>query len=151
MSDRFDKFVTERLIKAGWFECRKVESLVSDWKSQIKATDNFEMFSMAEEILNEFGGIKVEQKGLGKGYPRTPFEINPALAIGEADRLLQQSQVIKQKLYPLGEVFGGYYFLTVGEDGRVFGISDHTLLIGNSFDEALNNLIIGIKPQLISN
>jgi hypothetical protein len=151
MSNRFDKFVTETLINAGWFEGRKVESIVSDWKTQIKATDNFEMFSKAEEILNEFGGIKVEQKGLGESYPRTTFEVNPSLTVGEEDRLLHQSQIIKQKLYPLGEVFGGYYFLTVSEDGRVFGISDHALLIGKTFDEALNNLIIGIKPQLIAN
>jgi SUKH-3 immunity protein len=146
---RFDIFVEETLMKAGWFPQRRVEADVVKWKTQIKKSDDKDMFSHAEKILYEFGCLKIEQGEFGVNYPRTTFEINPSLAIYESDRFAEYEELLKMNLYPLGEAVGGYYFIAVGENGQVFWLMDNIVLIGENFDEAISNMILGIRPKTI--
>jgi hypothetical protein len=143
---RFDNFVENILIQSGWYYERKEKLLVSNWKSQLLATDNLYMFPKAEEILLEFGGIKIEER---ENYSKQSFEINPTRVIYEGDRILEYADLLKINLYPLGESFGGYYFLVVSEDGRIYWLMDGIFIMGNNFDEALTKMILGHQPRLI--
>lgn len=144
---RLDDFVENVLRQSGWFSGRQVDSSVSEWKSQLKATDNLEMFPKAEEVLLEFGGIKVERK---KDFSKQSFEINPSLAVYEGDRFEEYASLLKVKIYPLGEGFSGHCFLGVVEDGRIVWIMDAGIfLMGDNFGEALTKMILGQHPEPI--
>src|SRR5215204_6050175 len=115
--ERFDKFVETVLIEAGWFYGRSVDAFVSEWNDKLRRINKMEMFSKAESILKEFGGIKVKEKN---GYSKQTFEIDPTLALDEDDRFLEFSNILNTQLYPLGEASGGYYFLAIAENGKIF-------------------------------
>lgn len=146
---RFSEFVESILKSSGWFPNRNMGDTVLKWEQELHNSDGFNMFSDAEKVLLEFGGLVVNQRGAGKTCAREPFRILPTLAIYEGDRFIDYSHLLNIKLYPLGEAFDGHYFLAIGEDGRIFLIMDDIQMIGRNFDEALENLIIGIEPQKI--
>lgn len=146
-TERFNEFVSNTLKDAGWYPGRNMQEAASQWKYELNKSDDWDMFTAAESVLLEFGGLKIEQKGAGQTLAREPFEINPMLAIYEGDRFTEYSATLDIRLYPLGEASGGHHFLAIGEDGRVFVIMDDMKMIGRTFDEAITNLIVGIAPS----
>ena len=149
MQYRFEPSVAEVLVKSGWFSGRSVETLVKHWKIELMKSDSLQMFPAAEKALLEFGGIKCSQRTMGKDLPVKSFEVNPSLAVYEEDRLEEFSSELGIEFYPLGEASGGYYFLAIAEDGKVYWLMENLFLIGKNFDEALHNMIIGVKPKLM--
>jgi SUKH-3 immunity protein len=148
-SNIFYKEVKDILEKNGWFSSRKISKLVTTWKYEMADdSEAFVLFDEAERVLLEFGGIKINERGGGVNQAQEPFEINPLLAKGEADRFADFELDIGQKLYPLGECWGSNFFLAIAEDGKVFALMMEIFLVGNTFEEALNNLIQGIKLEV---
>ena len=74
---------------------------------------------------------------------REPFTLDPTLAASESDRFRDFVAVLNTNLYPLGEAVGGHYFLTIGENARVYLLVQDVILLGDNIDEALENLILG--------
>jgi hypothetical protein len=149
INNEISVFSKDILKRNGWFPSRKVSKLVNDWKCEmINDSKTFVLFTEAERALVEFGGIKINERGSGVNQAREPFEINPLLAIGEADRFSDFEEDIGQKLYPLGECWGSNFFLAIGEDGKVFALMMDIFLVGNTFEEALENLIQGIRLEV---
>lgn len=145
---RFSEFAEEILLNAGWFPNRNCSEQIEKWEKELQKFDpDFEMFSEARKVLIEFGGIKVKQSGSGIDFARATFEIDPLLCIGESDRISDFESEIGEKLYPLGECFGGYCFLGIAESGKVYSIGMADFLFGNTINEALENLILGKKPK----
>lgn len=146
---RFSDTVEQVLIGAGWFHGRNVGSLVSQWEEELRLSDNFEMFATAERALSEFGGLFVNQEGPGETCSREPFRIDPTLAIHEADRFAEFADFLKMKLYPLGEAFGGHGFLAIAENGQVVLLMQDIQSLGESIEEALEHLVLGVKPVFL--
>lgn len=107
---------------------------------------NMEMFRKAETILNEFGGIKIKEK---RCFSKQTINIDPTLALGEDDRFVYYSDILKTQLYPLGKTLGGYYFLAIAENGQIFWLLQGVFIMGNSFHEALSKMILGYHPEPI--
>ncbi len=149
MTTRFSKQAEQLLRRAGWHPGRRASELVSLWKASPALSDSFEMFESAEQILLEFGGLSVNQRGPGQTCAREPFTLDPTLAAYEIDRFTQFSTLLKTRLYPLGEAAGGYYFLAVGENNRIYLMMEDIKLLGETIDEALEKLLIGIRPTEI--
>lgn len=144
MSDkRFSDFVIGVLRTSGWFPGRNIGDLLLTWRRELSDSDGFEMFPQAEAALSEFGGLIVNQSGAGVTCAREPFSLIPTLAIYEGDRFAEFSDSLGMKLYPLGEVSSGNYFLSMGEDGRVFLIMQDIQMLGENIERALESLIIG--------
>ncbi|NJM52296.1 MAG: hypothetical protein HC846_02215 [Blastocatellia bacterium] len=130
------------------FQNRNCSERIEEWEKELQKFDpDFEMFSEARKVLLEFGGIKVNRRDSGIDFAREPFEIDLLLGIGESDRFSVFEAEIGEKLYPLGEGGGNHYFLAIGESGKVYGLMGYIFLIGNTFDDALENLILGRKPK----
>lgn len=146
-NEKFNEIVKTALMFAGWFPDRNIGDLLLKWKRELTLSDGFEMFPKAETALLEFGGLQFNQEGAGITCARESFSILPTLAIGEAKRFAIFSDHLRTKLYPLGEAVGGHCFLAISEDGRVFLIMEEILIIGQDIEEALKNLILGIKPK----
>ncbi|HET8670259.1 MAG TPA: SUKH-3 domain-containing protein [Candidatus Saccharimonadales bacterium] len=139
---RFSRHSERVLRKAGWYPGRQVPELVSMWKNHPFIAD-IEMFETAERFLLEFGGITVTQSGPGVTSARSPFEIDPTLAAYQSDLFKEFGRMVDTRLYPLGEAAHGYYFLAIGENGRVYYVMQDIVLAGYTEDEALENLLIG--------
>ena len=145
---RFSLQSEQVLRGAGWFPGRQVAAMVASWKREVTLSD-VNMFPSAESVLFEFGGLKVDQRGLGETCAREPFEVDPTLAAYEGDRFSEFSPLVSTNLYPLGEAFSGNYFWAIGEDDHVYILMDDIQLLGKNIDEALENLIVGRMPQRI--
>ncbi len=140
---RFSAFVENVLRNSGWFPDRNIGEIVDEWESELEKTSGWKMFPAAKEILQEFGEIKVNLRGAGETSAREPFEIFPKRAMYEDDRFAEYEEELNTKLYPLGLATGSHYFIAVAEDKRVFLLMDNLIFLGEAFDEALENLILG--------
>jgi SUKH-3 immunity protein len=141
---RFSRQSERVLRKAGWYPGRQVPELVSMWKNHPFIAD-LEMFETAERFLLEFGGITVTQSGPGVNLARSPFKIDPTLVYHQSDLFKEFGRTVDTRLYPLGEAADGWYYLAIGENGRVYYVMEDIMLAGYTEDEALENLLIGRK------
>ena len=112
---RFSSQAEETLRQAGWYPGRKVPAMVASWKKVLMLSDGIEMFSSAERVLLEFGGLRIDQRSHGVSCAREPFTFDPTLAVYEGDRFSDFSTLLRTRLYPLGEASGDYYFWAIGE------------------------------------
>ncbi|MER6821268.1 SUKH-3 domain-containing protein [Streptomyces cellulosae] len=62
--------------------------------------------------------------GPGISSARTPFELDPELAWGEADRFTEWGEAIGRRLCPLGEPDHGRFFLGTVEEGVLLSRRD---------------------------
>jgi SUKH-3 immunity protein len=134
---RFPARVEEVLKDSGWFEGRNIGA-----SSALPA--DFEIFPAASRVLAEFGGLKGGQCGAGINVATSDFDLRPALAFGESDRLKDFEEELGVRLYPLGEAHRSHYFLVIDERGQVYEVfGDQIKLLGSDFDSAIANLITG--------
>ena len=146
--DRFSTETEQTLRRAGWYPGRHVPEVVSSLKDN-ETLSGFEMFPAAEEVLSEFGGLKVDQQGPGETGAREPFQFDPALAGYEEEFFSDFSRLVNTKLYPLGEAANGHSYWAIGENGNVYLVMFEIGLLGKNIEEALDNLIIGRNPSRI--
>ncbi|MFJ3513572.1 MULTISPECIES: SUKH-3 domain-containing protein [unclassified Streptomyces] len=140
---RFSSETDDALRKAGWFPGRQID--VASWRNSMQG---FPMHGAAEEFLREFGGIHVQVSGPGVTCMRTPFEIDPELAIGEEDRFLELSRRFGFSLFPVGMKESGDFFLSIDEDGRIYALMNWLFSLGCG-DAALERLVTGVAGERV--
>ncbi len=127
------------LQEAGWFEGRDVFS-------QLIFPPDFERLSAADNVLREFGGLKVGRRGRGIDCGRCEFEIDPLLAGHLSADCAAISEKIGLKLYPLGECDHGHAFLFIDERCGIYSWFGEFLKLADSFDDAVDRMLLGKKP-----
>lgn len=132
--------IARMLAECGWHAGRDVSAA-------LKLPKDFVIFPTVQRILAEFGNLKCGKRGPGIECARSTLNLDPSLAEGESDRFKPYSQLIGSKLYPLGEGDDGHYFVAVDERGRVFLVMDFLMFVADSFEVALENLLLGRKPR----
>ena len=146
---RFSK-ETEHLLKAsGWFEGRSVPHLVEAWRAELETPGGFTLSDVARRILNEFGGLHVLSEGAGFECARSDVDINPLLARSEEDRFFSFDCLKTRRIFPLGEAVSGHLFAAVDDSGHVYLVMDVVLHVADSFDAALENLLLGKGTRLL--
>lgn len=149
--DLLERPVQEILIKSGWYQGRKID--VSNWINEL-TKEGYKFSAYANDLLEEIGGLCIcpERIKFGKTYPGDADFNAYSAGSGEFDRLEIFEMLSKEPLFPLGMVFG-QWFLYVGESKKVYmGDVNQLFLLGNSFEEFLNNLIMGNEvPKSLSN
>ncbi len=145
--NRFSQATETILRKAGWFPGRNVSDLVEGWRVELRRLNNQEMFPEAEKILLEFGGLKIKTP-TNKDIPK--YDLNPLLVIGENDRFEAFEEILKAKLYPLGEADGGHAFLAVSEDGKIYLLMMNLFFVADNFDETLEIMASRKMPRFIA-
>ena len=106
---RFSRQAKETLRRDGWYLARQVPEMVALWKRTLLLSEGIEMFSSAESVLLEFGGLIIDQQSSEVTYVREPFTFEPA-AVYEGDRFSNFSTMLRTRLYPLGEASGAIIF-----------------------------------------
>ncbi|MGY3336431.1 hypothetical protein ACVW0K_002530 [Streptomyces filamentosus] len=133
----------ERVLReAGWHAGRTVDT--AGWKQRLEQ-DGFRSHAAAESFLREFGGLAVGHGGAGITCAREPFDLDPLLALGEADRFDGWSEKIGHRLFPVGELADGHAFLGLDEDGELYVVDDWPARFGR-MPEAMENLVLGVMP-----
>ena len=146
---RFSTKTENTLRRAGWYPGRQVPDILALWKGNERLS-HFEMFPVAENILLEFCGLRVDESGPGETCAQEPFVIDPTLAAYDEELFRYFSSLVKTSLYPLGEVDNGHNYWAIGENDYAYLLMNDIQLLGKSIDEALENLIIGRKGIEIS-
>lgn len=136
--ERFSTQTLEMLREAGWFPGRDVSR-------DLKLPRGFKPFPAALKVLAEFGNLRIGRDGPGIEFRRKPVILDPMLVAGEDDRYAEFSRLLGVGLYPLGETADGHAFLAIDELGRVFFIFGDMFFVGDSFESALENLLLGKK------
>jgi hypothetical protein len=139
MSSRFPAGVLQCLVAAGWTPARSVP-LPNDLPT------DFTIFSAAEKVLREFGGLHIGSVGPGQECATSDLSLSPASATGlSAHTGLATST--GSSLYPLGEFHHGHAFLLIDEDGAIYTYFDELEPYAASFDQALGQLVLGLRPR----
>ncbi|MFE7967369.1 SUKH-3 domain-containing protein [Streptomyces cellulosae] len=86
--------------------------------------------------------------GPGISSARTPFELDPELAWGEADRFTEWGEAIGRRLCPLGEPDHGRFFLGTVEEGVLYLVETWIASFG-PVPHAMENLVLGVAPRRI--
>ncbi|MFJ9940525.1 SUKH-3 domain-containing protein [Streptomyces erythrochromogenes] len=144
MVSRFSSETDRALREAGWFPGRQVD--IESWRSSMRG---FPMHAAAEEFLREFGGIYIQVSGPGVNCMRTPFEIDPELALGEEDRFMELSHRFGCALFPIGAKEASEFFLSIDEDGTVFAVMNWLFSLGRE-EMALQHLVTGVAGERVS-
>jgi hypothetical protein len=140
---RFSAATTQMLLDSGWFPGRDV-------LHQLALPPGFTPFPAALNVLKEFGNLDIGNPGSGIECARTPVTLNPTLAIGETDRFEAFRQLLKISLYPLGETRDGHAFIAIDQYDRVFLAFDDLYFVGDTFEQALDNLLTGTsRPRIV--
>jgi hypothetical protein len=137
--EEFTPDVEAVLRRSGWFPGRAVE--ISGYKARLPG---FLWHEAAERFLEEFGGIYVDVQGPGQSVAKEPFEIDPALAVGEEGRFEELSQKFHRQLFPVGELGQGEFFLAVDQDSSLYLVGSSVFRLGAS-GEGLAKLVLGIQ------
>ncbi|MFG2142159.1 SUKH-3 domain-containing protein [Streptomyces sp. NPDC048650] len=106
------------------------------------------MHDAAEVFLRELGGLAVNVGGSGISCACTSFELDPELAWGEDDRLLEWGEFIGRRLFPLGELDHGRFFLAIDEGNEVYLVETWVAGFG-PVPRALENLVRAVAPRRI--
>ncbi|MFF4360260.1 SUKH-3 domain-containing protein [Streptomyces sp. NPDC001604] len=137
--------VLEVLKASGWTAGGQVDT--AGWRSVFEAV-GIGMHDAAETFLQEFGGLAVSIGGPGINRAREPFELDPELARGEDDRFSEWSDSLGRRLFPLGELDHGRFFLGIDEGSEIYLVETWVASFG-PMPHALENLILGVMPRRI--
>ena len=140
-----DSIVIHLLRRHGWYEERNYD--ISTWL-QALSHDGYESFEYAEQILRSLGGINIDVRGT-KLHKCAQFDFNAMCAIGFIGVQKKLEAVVKEPLFPLGEMVHGIAY--VGRSKNIyFGDGVDYYWIGSSIEDYLNNLFdCNVKPKLL--
>lgn len=137
--------VAEVLAGSGWVPGRRVGT--ERWRAVFEAV-GLDMHDAAAAFLEEFGGLTVDVRGPGISCARTPFELAPELARGEEDRFAEWGESIGRRLFPLGELDEGRFFLGIDEAGEVYLVASWVASFG-PMPQAMEHLVLGVAPDRV--
>jgi hypothetical protein len=141
LAQRFSQPVLKMLLESGWSEGRRVSI------SSIPLPDEFSLFAKAEQVLTEFGGLKIGESGRGVNRSASDVEIRPLAGTGLAQELKKYEPLIDASLYPIGYVENRHCTLLIDNLGRVYLINGWLIRRARDFDRALEYLLLGVKTD----
>ena len=130
--------VEEILLNSGWKPGRSVFN-------EVELPHDWTIFGTAEKILDEFGNLRLLSEGAGIAFARSSIEFRPILAAFEYAGFVEYEITLGKRLYPLGELNGGYGLLLVDEDGVIYHDSSVLYSIGSSISVAIENILLGMR------
>ena len=127
------------LTEFGWYESRCFP--IQDWVQRL-LVDDLVIFEAAEKFLVEFGGLRMRPRWWpGATFAIRTLHFDARLAgTGEADRVFGWESVLKERMYPIGEMDA--MLLLISESGAIyldsFGIGKK---VGDTIENGLEQLL----------
>jgi hypothetical protein len=139
MDNHFSESVLTLLLTAGWYPGRKVIP-------PIEAASPFTLFSRAEELLVEFGGLHIGKCGPGRDFATSDVEITVTGMNHLARELPEYEERFDVRLCPIGKYCHRHGYLLTDVIGRIYALSeiaDDFRLFAATFSQALESLLLG--------
>ncbi len=153
---RFPVAVDAALQDAGWRPGRWDMQQAEHWADALRthtspAGHRHTVFPAAVEAWAEFGGLDINPTGPGRHIAPTPFTLDPLHGLHLARTLGDLGRALETDVAPLGQEAGGQAVLAIDTEGRVYSL-DHTgdWYLGPDIDQALNTLVLGVRPVRLS-
>ncbi|MFF4114697.1 SUKH-3 domain-containing protein [Streptomyces sp. NPDC001714] len=138
----------DRVLRAaGWFPGRSVP--VTTWETILLETGEHEMHAAARRFLAEFGQVGVPCRAPLDTMPWMDFQLDPLLAMWDAEILDHLGEQAGADLYPVGMVDRRNRYLAIAEDGAVYTGMDSVSLWAATPDEALEKLTRPVRPEAL--
>lgn len=104
----------------------------------------------AIEVFARYGGVEIPPVDEGRQVAPAGFRLDPGRVQATVATLAALGASLHTNLTPIGDEGGGVGLLAIDGDGRVFVI-DHTgeWFVGNTIEDALTTLVLGIQPARI--
>jgi hypothetical protein len=157
---RFRPEVDAALLRMGWYAGRDVSAQVDGWLSGALPRDYDRAFARdgypeyrptpaARAVLDEFGGLFATGGLTGVSRATSNFQIFPLDGKGDLTGFVfdvqELAERIGKRVFQVGEAERGMGALAVDEDGRVYLIGPVIYLAGRTIDEALSNMLLGLR------
>lgn len=150
---RFPGAVDAALREAGWQPGRWDIKQAEVWADRLRAHvspggHRHAVFPAAVEAWAEFGSLAVvPDPSAGSDVAPCGVVVDPMRAVHLARTFADLGRALETEVCPLGEESGSAAKLAIDAEGRVYAI-DHTgdWYLGESFDQALTTLVIGVRP-----
>lgn len=115
------------LAAAGWSDC-----YIVDIQPYIDAIDDFQVFPVAQDFLQRFGGIRIDDGSSTGGSPRFHIFVDPIEAIRRTPRweLAMAEEKLERPLYPIAALENGHRVALVDEAGQLFILDGQILFTG---------------------
>ncbi|MFN3196908.1 MAG: SUKH-3 domain-containing protein [Bradymonadia bacterium] len=135
------------LLQSGWHPERDMSAEVERLKRDIFDPEGFILHDEAHRALNSLLGLTVHQSMPGITQYRPDIMFEPEYCSAEQDRFEDFGEEIGSAISPLGWEKDSYYLLGIAADGRCFALMNHLVFQGSTLEDALNNMLRGIKPS----
>jgi len=142
--------VAHILSEAGWFVEREVE--ISHYVEFLK-NDDYVIFERAVQVLKEYGGLKIQFKNPRKPDQYLTLNVDPEHAGKSIFRELvtRYEQHCNESFIILGEIASIDMTWYIGSSGKFYGGNEDFLIyLGDSFEEALYHVVIGVNLDVIT-
>ena len=136
---RFPDDVYQDLTQAGWRPGRDISSSVRQWSRDSGLASEFDLFDAATAALDEFGGLRIAQRGpngeLDRGFGSTLY---PQETVPTTREIHDFGRFIATPVFPLGGNADSASHLVIDERGRVFKLHPMAhFFVADSMDAAL--------------
>lgn len=110
----------------------------------LKLPSDFVLFDKAEEVLREFGGLRIGSTGNGITCAKSDIEFMPEWAEGLSE-VTKGFGTGEKVMFPLGEFHRKNGILFIEQSGEIYVLFDGLELFSGSLDRALVELLLGLK------
>ncbi|GFJ91839.1 SUKH-3 domain-containing protein [Phytohabitans rumicis] len=157
MSGRFSPEVDAALREAGWTPDRRLpaEDIAAMRRAVADRMGTFggrlDDSNAADPVLAEFGGLVIDGGRDGVDLAPRPFVLDPTLAAGSVETLIDVGRAMGTLLYPLGVEGLDEAVLAITNSGKIVSV-DPTgeWLLGDTVEEALDVLVTGRRPRRVA-
>jgi hypothetical protein len=139
----------KKLVDSGWYEGRKID--ISEMESSL-AKDGYVIPNIAKDFLKEFGLLEISFANPRNSKYTNTIMVDPRKVGVYKSVIDAYSRHCNKMMVPVADLPKHCMTICISEDGEFFGGYDDWLLrLGDSFYEALFNLISGtkIKPEMV--
>ncbi len=142
---RFPAEITEILKCSGWYPGRRVSvEVIEAWREERLISDGLDMPDSAKAVLEEFGQLTIGSNERGIDFARTKLCFD---ADGDGGSYLKNYVAAAGvgELYPLGAYGDNDGTFMIAHSGAVYVDFRLDAPAGENIDQALVNLLLGIK------
>ncbi len=141
--------VVDLLLSSGWNYDRNID--ISEME-KVLIENGYKVFDKAKNFLKEYGLLKIIFKNPRNNKYLDTIEINPKSVGVYSSVISAYARHCSKAMVPIASLPQQCMTICITEDGEFYGGYDDWLLkLGNNFNEALYNLITGVKirPDMV--
>jgi hypothetical protein len=142
-----DGLVQKILIESNWFLGRKID--INEMEKFLE-NEGYIVFDRAKEFLGQFGLLKITFNHPYSAKHKSVIKIDTRFIPVYKSVVDAYNRYYKKSMVPVAHYQLNSMVIYIAEDGMFYGGFDESIIeLGGSFEEALYNLVHGIKLEKV--